>query len=336
MLDATLPDLPILQVYHPQVEKVADIKVAMSPHVHIEQVLHAPTSSRKLDDPKHLDEMWRYVLQCYIEVDRKKTLVICQQKVENYLVAHGLPSNVHVEHYNNITGTDIYHDVRLLIMLGRVAPYPPLMEALAAALSGRKPIEVQPNAMGLIWYPSVKRFIRLSDGSGRETTCDWHPDGFGESVRWLVHEGELIQGIGRARGINREADEPLDVKLLFNTCLPITVDKYVNWQRPSTSIEMVMRGVVLTSRTDMIRAWPQTWDNDTAARRTLEELRKEPTLAALRTLVASWQPVTYQLVGPNMKQRVAYFDLTRVPDPKRWLTKHLGPLKVCINAGPKF
>ena len=49
MLDATLPDLPILQVYHPQVEKVADIKVPMSPHVHIRQVLHAPTSSSKLD-----------------------------------------------------------------------------------------------------------------------------------------------------------------------------------------------------------------------------------------------------------------------------------------------
>ena len=49
MLDATLPALPVLQVYHPQAEIVADIKVAMPEHVRIRQVLRAPTSSNKLE-----------------------------------------------------------------------------------------------------------------------------------------------------------------------------------------------------------------------------------------------------------------------------------------------
>ena len=171
MLDATLPALPILQVYHPQVEVVADIKVAMSPYTHIEQVLHAPTSSNKLDDPKHLDEMWRYIMQCYIEFDRQKTLVICQMKVEDYLLTRGLPNNVHIEHYNNITGIDIYGDVRLEILIGRTAPGPREIEAQAGALSGRQPIQVQPGANGFVWYPPVERGIRLRDGSGRKTKC---------------------------------------------------------------------------------------------------------------------------------------------------------------------
>ena len=85
LLDATLPALPLLQVYHPQVEVVADIKVAMPPHVRIRQVLRAPTSSNKLDDEKHLDDVQRYILQRWIETGRQPTLVICQQKVEDYL-----------------------------------------------------------------------------------------------------------------------------------------------------------------------------------------------------------------------------------------------------------
>ena len=94
LLDATLPPLPLLQVYHPQVEVVADIKAAMPAHTRIRQVLGAPTSSNKLDDEKHLDSMRRIILQRWIETGREATLVICQQKVENALRQCGLPANI--------------------------------------------------------------------------------------------------------------------------------------------------------------------------------------------------------------------------------------------------
>ena len=86
-LDATLPPLPLLQVYHPQVEVTADIRAAMPAHTRIRQVIGAPTSSNKLDDDRHLDSMQRYILQRWIETGRGSTLVICQQKVENWLTA---------------------------------------------------------------------------------------------------------------------------------------------------------------------------------------------------------------------------------------------------------
>ena len=49
MLDATLPDKSILKVYHPTVEVVADLRVAMPPSVYIWQALGAPTSANKLN-----------------------------------------------------------------------------------------------------------------------------------------------------------------------------------------------------------------------------------------------------------------------------------------------
>jgi hypothetical protein len=77
LLDATLPDLQVLEVYYPQVEIVADIKVAMPPHVHIRQVLGAPTSSSKLietgklkDTEQHLNAVRRYIWQRYFETGR--------------------------------------------------------------------------------------------------------------------------------------------------------------------------------------------------------------------------------------------------------------------------
>ena len=55
-----------------------------------------------------------------------------------------------------------------------------------------------------------------SEGQGENgvaTKGDKHPDPFVEAVRWQIHEGELMQALGRARGINRTDETPLDIDL---------------------------------------------------------------------------------------------------------------------------
>lgn len=83
MLDATLPALPVLQVYHPEVEIVADIKVALPPCARIRQALGAPTSASKLirssDRLKHLQAVRRYIIKRHIETGQQATLIICQE-----------------------------------------------------------------------------------------------------------------------------------------------------------------------------------------------------------------------------------------------------------------
>ena len=47
-----------------------------------------------------------------------------------------------------------------------------------------------------------------------------------EAVRWSICEGELIQAMGRGRGVNRTAVTPLEIDLLTDVVLPVTVDTH--------------------------------------------------------------------------------------------------------------
>jgi putative DNA primase/helicase len=133
-----------------------------------------------------------------------------------------------------------------------------------------------------------------------------------------MREGKLIQALGRGRGINRTEQTPLDVDLLFDTCLPIKVNDVSIWRRPSALVETAAEGVMLTAQSDMVKVYPEIWPNNSAADRTVEQgVPKLPGLA----------PVTYQLEG--RKRRLAYFDLTIIPEPMVWLGERLGtPLRL--------
>ena len=316
LLDATLPALDILQVYHPQADIVAKIKVAIPPAVRIKQVVNAPTSSKKLDDEKHLAELHRYILQRWYETGRNETLVVVQKKVEAYLKTR-LPSNVTAAHFNAIAGLDAFKNARLVILAGRTAPGPDAVETLAATLSGVQPQIITAKKPGdFVWYRRVRRPIRLRDGRGIKIAADEHPDRFVESVRWLTHEAELIQAIGRARAVNRTDETPVDIDLLFDTSV-VTVDEVMPWELPSLLLATAATGVMLTSQMDMVKLWPELWPNEKAAFRTLKQ--GVPTLPG-------FVEVPYQLTGPKMKSRLAYFDPSVIPDPVSWLRNKLGRL----------
>ena len=69
----------------------------------------------------------------------------------------------------------------------------------------------------------------MRDGTGRKVEGNQHPDPRAEAVRWAICEAELIQAIGRGRGVNRSADNPLQIDILTNVCLPIEVDEVTTW-----------------------------------------------------------------------------------------------------------
>jgi hypothetical protein len=315
LLDATLPALPVLQVYHPEIKQVADIMVDMPKHVKLKQILKTPSSANKLEKERHLKSLRRYILKRWIECGRENALVITQEHAELWLRGN-LPNNVAVEHYNNVAGRDDYRDVRLLILIGRPQPGPEAPEALAAALSGNQPITCKPGPTGFVWYQEVKRGIRLRDGRGIATDCYQHPDSFVESVRMMICEHELLQAIGRARGVNRTVTTPLDIDLLFDECLPrIAVDEVVSWQVPSLLFDTAYEGVMLTSPVDLMKTWPDLWPNHSVADRTLRAGVPE---------LPGFVPVPYQLAGAKMNERLAYFDMSIVPYPISWIEEKLG------------
>ena len=186
-----------------------------------------------------------------------------------------------------------------------------------AALTGKCPVLATANGNGFRWFDQVQRGIRLRDGSGIATKGDQHPDPEVEAIRSQIHEAELVQALGRGRGVNRTAANPLNADLLFDTAIPVTVDKVERWQPPSLLIETAIDGVMLTAPCDLMKLWPKIWPNEKAAYRSLR--RDVPKLAG-------FEKVEYQLAGPKMNKRIGYFDLTLIPDPHAWLETRLGRL----------
>ena len=314
-----MPDESILAVTHPRIKLKADIRVAMPTSVHIRQILHTPTSRTKLIDgkhsEKHREEIRRHILQRWLEIGRQKPLVVAQMEYAEWL-KDKLPIEIAIGHYNAVAGLDQYRDVRLLILVGRTQPGPAAVEALAATLSGSMPDSVADGEQ-FSWYPRVRRGIRLRDGSGVAVIGDRHPDDLCEAIRQQINEAELIQALGRARAVNRDALSPLDIDLLFDVVLPIEVDEVDIWKRPSLLVDTAAQGVMLTAPVDMVRIWPELWPNVKAA----ERVKRVPSLPG-------FEPVTYQLVGPKMKRRDAFFDRGLIPNPMAWLVQRLGPLRV--------
>ena len=270
IIDATLPDIAILRAFYPQAEIVGDWQTAM-PHVQTRQVVNAPVSRKRLLTTKtdrNRKAIRRHIIKRYIETGRQKTLIVCQKEYEPWLAGCGLPDNVHIEHFNAIAGLDQYKDVRLLISIGRTLPEPEKVENMAAALTGKEPERVRGHGddLGLRWYAPEMRGARMPDGTGRAVQCDVHPDPLCEAIRWQICEAEVVQAIGRARGVNRTADDPVDIDILANFVLPDELAELKNWREPSTLYEAALEGVVLTSPVDMVRAYPDVWPNETGGR----------------------------------------------------------------------
>ena len=80
-----------------------------------------------------------------------------------------------------------------------------------------------------------------------------------EDIAWTICEAELLNGaVGRARGIRRTSDNPVEVFLLNNIDLPVMIDREVSWKeiQPSPLELMAARGVVLDCKPGTRGLWP--------------------------------------------------------------------------------
>jgi hypothetical protein len=345
ILDATLPDVAILRTWYPQVKVVADIEVAMPASVHVRQVTNAPVSQRKLWGTgkkeaagRNRRAIRRYILQRWLETGRQSMVVICQKELETWLKEAGLPERIAVEHFNAISGLDQYKHVRSLILIGRTVPSPTAVEDLAGALTGIEPAKVASTGN---WYDRVNRGIRLADGSAAGVECDQHPDPMAEAVRYQICEAELMQAFGRARAINRTPETPLQVDILADVVLPVTVDEVVRWKAPSPAVEMAAEGIVLSSPEHMAAAWPEVWATARTAKWTLKGLKaaggggggEKDTFSILNLLIekVSFSPFALLYRLDATKFSSAFFDPPAIPTPRSWLEARLGTLQDLLH-----
>ena len=180
-------------------------------------------------------------------------------------------------HFNAIRGLNEWSDVALLMVVGRTEPSPRAVELIARALFGVDVQEVAPDEKGDIRYPTVVRGIRMRDGTGRRVVGNQHPDRRAEAVRWAICEAELVQAIGRGRGVNRGPENPLQIDILTNICLPgIEVDEVTTWDaiQPSAFDVMRARGAIPLGYADQAAAYPDLFSSAEAARHARAAARK--------------------------------------------------------------
>ena len=269
-LDATLRPA-LVQAYLPRIDIGAPV-AARQPYVWVRQITGSPTSARALTPAGHAPERdhkaavrrlrdlraWLQLraLQCHRPEQSVDLLVIGQKAAIDALRAVGLPPRVEAVHFNALSGLDRWGGIGGMVILGRTLPAPRTVELLATALTGRAPT-ANPAEAGW-WYPMVARRVRLAGDQTTALSMEEHADSIAEAVRWSICEGELIQAMGRGRGVNRTAVNPLEIDLLTDVVLPVTVDAMVSWPelRPNRR-DVMARSPASFSR--MLRTWPSAF-----------------------------------------------------------------------------
>jgi hypothetical protein len=107
---------------------------------------------------------------------------------------------------------------------------------------------------------------------------------------------------------------PLKARLLFDTCIPITVDEVEQWVTPTLLIVAALEGMLIGSPQHLCKIWPQLFPNLTAAKRAVK--KGLPILPGFVTF-------HYQVKGEHQPPRLAYYDPKLITDPLKWLRKRL-------------
>jgi hypothetical protein len=228
------------------------------PNVTIRQIPWSASKSKLIGDSNTQANNRSHILR-YIEVRSSEfdsVLVLCQMDLERQLRDQGLPDHVQTGHFNNLRGIDKYKDVECLIVIGRSQPPPDQAEIRSEVLFDRVPVR------GRDWtetyYPKREVGISVRGQFGRiAVEAEYHPDPDAEIVRWSICEAELIQSIGRGRGVNRTSQNPLQIDIIGTVPLPIEVDEVLRWKDAQADPFELMRarGIVMACRSTTRGFW---------------------------------------------------------------------------------
>ena len=95
-----------------------------------------------------------------------------------------------------------------------------------------------------------------------------HPDPKAELLRAAICDDEVLQAIGRGRGVNRAEADPLEVRVLANVALPLPHDRLSCWELECPDIvqRMLLAGIAVDSPADAAGLHPGLLANAEQAR----------------------------------------------------------------------
>jgi len=350
LLDALLP-VELVRPFWPDIELVADVKAAM-PHQHIHQVIDKAYAKSMLEplgeeatknDPKaaqrrlnRLQDMRAVLVREARQWTPGSVLVVAQKSVKEALLKlGGLPDNLTLAHHNAVAGRDEWRDVAAVIIIGRTMPSPAGVERIAEALTGQAVAALD------CWYERADAVREMADGSTVQADADRHPDPIVEAIRWQVAEGQVVQIVGRGRGVRRTAANPVHVLALVDVPLPMPLAGTLNaadLEPEPADFMLAEGGIVFENARHTAAAYPDLWPSHGAAAKALDRGRSRTfpyRYTSIRECPTPRQDgsglveVAYQVAGAGQKPAKAWADLMLCSDPAAFLTERLGRLAWC-------
>lgn len=361
LIDA-LHDPELIRPFWETVEDKGHVRIA-APFMRVRQAIHKSYSLAHLSPAAEGSEAAkrtrannrRNVRALILRLAREvggRTLVVGNKSV---VLAMEFPPHIEVAWFSAVAGRDRWKDVRLIVVLGRPQPRPSSVEWMAAALAGRAVPELGNDADGAEsarepagrWYPKGDAFQIKRDGEDLSSvlaSADRHPHELCESIRWRICEGEIIQAIGRGRGVNRDEATPLDVVVLNDVPLPLPVDQFLSPDTVTASpVDLMLAegGVAFFDGSSAATAYPNLWTTPTAARMGLYRARfgrgtQDPnsvTNAYREYLIGKCYadpplcpPIRFRRVGPTRHEEMAIYDPQLVTDPRAAIEALVGGL----------
>ena len=322
-VDATMePEL--VRSYLPNIKILDEIKAA-TPHQKITQYVDRSFSKYALirDDSDFIDKVWQWC-EHRARVSGGKWLVVIPKAAEEIIrEKYDIPECISLAHHKAIAGRDEWKDVRGLIVVGRTLPPTNAVESIAGVFTGQL---TEVTKAGEFY---AQRTVTISDALGRTETIEADTAGqpLAEAVRRSICEAEITQIIGRARGVNRTEDNPVEIHVLNNLPLEQPIDELAEW-KPLTLDEKLFaqKGIWLSSVTDMADIYNVKRDTLKMSRDRQLFKGTEPYNNYLYGNVPLNRIVSYQRNGRGRGKQSAVYNPEMVPDIKSWLEEHLGDL----------
>ena len=248
-------------------------------------------------------------------------LVITYQGAEAEFA--GIPG-VDVAHFNAIAGLDAFGIVDCLFVIGRPLATEHTHRDHAVALTGMHPEITE--------LTDVVDYILMRDGRGEPMSRKGFVDPSLESIRRAITDAEVIQAVGRARGVNRTANNPARIFVLNDVVLPFSVDTLTSWREitPDFVEKMLGRGAALLSPSDACRVYPDLFCSAEAAKKALRRAQvtrgQTPTITTYMDLSPSAFMIRYQARGARQKKREALCMPGRIDWLRDQLEQVHGPL----------
>ena len=246
-----------------------------------------------------------------------RTLVVTYKQIEPAFA--GIPG-VETGHFKAIAGLDVYKDVALLVVIGRPLPGTDDLGHLTSAYLGHVPTGA---------YHRVRRGLLMRDGSRRPISAIEHEDPLAELMRSAVCDDEVIQAIGRGRGVNRTAANPLEVQVLADVALPLVHDRVLAWEAvvPDIIQRMLLAGLAVDSPSDAAVLHPGLFSDEKQAQKALERAgfkRQIPIDNPYREM--SLKSAAYRRPGRGRSWQRAWWIEAIASDPRRLLEGAVGPV----------